>query len=621
MKYILRIELLSDACIGNGTGNGLSVDLDVCTENGIPYIPAKRIKGLFKDAAKEYSDNIEKIDIDNLFGLAIASGENKNMPGKLFFGDGNIKGYKDSYVTTRTQIAIDKESGITRDGSLRYINVVNKGTVFESLISIYEDDVDDEKLFEIVKLIKHIGVSRNRGFGLVKCRLTKEKEEANKIKVADNSNNQEFDLKIKINNVEPLLIASNNKDVSLPYIPATTILGFFANDYALKHDLSNKESQEYKLFSELFLENKIQFTDAFISNSNYDEFIPTPNFILRLKNKDESKNNKYLNMLEDAGQNLAKKAKLNGSYVNLTSINKDNEYIEVKYPVFEYNYHLAKTSKDKEFFQYQSLSKNQYFVAKVLGDNDLINKFISELTDIAYFGKSKNSQYGMCKLEFEKVKKNKNDGKFNLIVFDKFTPVELLNLDNVNSTNEEIKSYSIDIKPKGGYNLLWNLPKLDSNYVTPGSYILFNDMLDSKDLLDKYGNILNYVKVFDSKNLFKDKYEEKLENSKESNNGDPIKNKAFEYVYDKKAKIALNSTQISLVLDLIKKYDSFYDLDNALKRMDHSGKSIKEKRPVLYETIIKLKNGMQELGLDINSNEQYKTFFKTTLELYKYEKR
>ena len=615
MKYKLMLKLLSDACIGSGTGNGLSVDLDVCNNDGIPYIPAKRIKGLFKDAAKEYSDNIEKIDYDSLFGVAVASGENKNITGELYFTDGIVKNIDNNkgYITTRTQIKIDKKTGITENSTLRFINVVNKGTTFESEISIYDKNVDTKKLEAIAKLIKHIGVTRNRGFGLVKCYLEPVKEEKDSIKIIDNSNNKEFDLKIRIHNIESLLIASNNKDVSLPYIPATTILGFFANSYAKSHDLSNKESEEYKLFSELFLENKLLFSDAFISNSNYDEFIPTPNFIMKQKNKDKDGNTKYLNMLKDSGDNPAKKAKLNGSYINIYDLKDDNKNIDIKYPVFEYNYHLAKTSKDKEFFQYQSLSKDQYFIAKIKGDNDLINEFINLFkSDVAYFGKSKNSQYGLCKLEFEKIEKNKLDNEFNLIVFDKYTPNELFKLDNlnvdelINSFKNKVKSYSIDIKPKGGYNLLWNLPKRDSYYITPGSYIEFEDTINEID-----NNLLDYIRVFNSNNLFEEKYELKLENNNKSYKGDEIKIKAFDYVENNK--IRLNSTQISHILGFVRKYNNYSELLDALKE-----KEIEKKNNDLYQIITRIKK-----NTDLNLEETFifKTYFNTIFDLYKYEAR
>ena len=52
MKLI--IELLSDMCTTSGDGHNSTVDMDVVYDiHGIPYIPAKRIKGCIREAALE----------------------------------------------------------------------------------------------------------------------------------------------------------------------------------------------------------------------------------------------------------------------------------------------------------------------------------------------------------------------------------------------------------------------------------------------------------------------------------------------------------------------------------------------------------------------------------------
>ena len=53
MEY-LKITLRSDLCVGNGESVGNTVDTDVCMdEAGLPYIPARRLKGCLKQAAQE----------------------------------------------------------------------------------------------------------------------------------------------------------------------------------------------------------------------------------------------------------------------------------------------------------------------------------------------------------------------------------------------------------------------------------------------------------------------------------------------------------------------------------------------------------------------------------------
>ena len=56
-KFKLSIELLSDLCVSDGSSYNSSVDLDVChDEYGFPFIPAKRLKGCFRENALELND-------------------------------------------------------------------------------------------------------------------------------------------------------------------------------------------------------------------------------------------------------------------------------------------------------------------------------------------------------------------------------------------------------------------------------------------------------------------------------------------------------------------------------------------------------------------------------------
>ena len=53
----ITIKLLSDLCTCSGETYNSVVDMDVVyDENGIPYIPAKRIKGCIREAALEMKE-------------------------------------------------------------------------------------------------------------------------------------------------------------------------------------------------------------------------------------------------------------------------------------------------------------------------------------------------------------------------------------------------------------------------------------------------------------------------------------------------------------------------------------------------------------------------------------
>ena len=53
----IKIELLSDLCTCSGETYNSMVDMDVVyDENGIPYIPAKRLKGCVRESALEMQE-------------------------------------------------------------------------------------------------------------------------------------------------------------------------------------------------------------------------------------------------------------------------------------------------------------------------------------------------------------------------------------------------------------------------------------------------------------------------------------------------------------------------------------------------------------------------------------
>ena len=94
MTGVLNIALKSDLCAGSGEAVGVSVDTDICTDEwGLPYIPARRIKGLLRKSAAALvgyeTDNDEKKHfqglMDNLFGT-------KTTMGALRISDAHLPG-------------------------------------------------------------------------------------------------------------------------------------------------------------------------------------------------------------------------------------------------------------------------------------------------------------------------------------------------------------------------------------------------------------------------------------------------------------------------------------------------------------------------------------------------
>lgn len=202
------MELLSDASIASDRGYGAIIDTDIVFDDvGLPYIPAKRLKGVLRESGEILSNifkraNIKlEINIDDIFGkqgrndwqsaanfivpnLYIEDYEKtREFFGSLFSGRGeNTAGFnvfnisKDdviSYFTNvRMQTSIDQELGKTKRHSLRTTRVLDKNMVFGNSFLINEKYID--QLLYICAATKKIGSKRNRGFGEVKIYIKDE---------------------------------------------------------------------------------------------------------------------------------------------------------------------------------------------------------------------------------------------------------------------------------------------------------------------------------------------------------------------------------------------------------------------------------------------------------------
>jgi len=215
MDYRLEITLKSAVSPGSGEGWAGMIDSDIVfDELGIPYIPARRIKGILRDNAKDviYSfmranvphqtsftmgDNIPGNDLDLLFGK---QGQEVSAP--LMIGNAYLENYQEiqpwirwaehrnpsvvsrekvsmSFTSLRQQTAIDRETNTALEHSLRITRVLNPGYTFISDVRLEVENVENLDKFEnllalAVQVTRHLGSKRNRGLGEVECRLIKD---------------------------------------------------------------------------------------------------------------------------------------------------------------------------------------------------------------------------------------------------------------------------------------------------------------------------------------------------------------------------------------------------------------------------------------------------------------
>ncbi len=648
MNYKLIIKLKSATCIALGASSGRSIDMDVYTnEYGFPFIPSKRLKGVIKDACKEYNLMVsDSIDIDRLFGtqddiegtLKISNAElldyiseKDNIVLDIKERNINPRFVKRMYVSKRTQTSIDDETEKAKEGSLRTINVVNKGLTFVSEIENITGE-EEKHLSDAIKLVRHIGLNRNRGLGLVECRLEKNNKSESKIVLPSS----DFDyLELRIHNEKPLLLSSSMKNETVKYIMGSSIYGYFANEYAKAIKLGKNDVDP--VFTKLFLSDNLIFTNAYISDDKFNEYVPVPRFIQREKNKNKDGKCNYINLLLDKPFEDKKKASLSNKYIMLSDLLDENGLplndLHVIEPIIENNYHhsLNENGIVDEFYSYESISANQNFVSRIYGDKELLKELFDKVNSTnAYLGKSKNSQYGKCNISIVGKKENKEkDG--DIIVFT--SPCEIKgDNDELALTIEDVikygkiekkntMKYALSFMTLGGFNMQWRLPKPQKTLIAQESYI--EGSVDSSiNVLGEEGYIgcgqfirlnktrlcklNNRVAKSDSINNSMSSYKSKW--AKEGRcfklmSEDKVVEEAFTQ-YIGITSIPLNSHQIERVLKMIDEFDNFYGFKTNVENI--ADENYRNK-------VLKLIDGYE--------HAKYPLYFKTLFTLLKYGKR
>lgn len=210
-EYILKVQLDSPALTASGEGFGAIIDTDIMfDETGLPYIPAKRIKGCLRDSALEVKEMFEKSGINYFPCIKKTFGETgtktsapvyvsnlyienyaKNKEWlNYFLTSGKYKAVlsKDTILETFTHIRRQTamgDNGVAKEHSLRTARVINKGTCFSGDIKTADKDDEIVNTLALACLnFRHMGTMRNKGFGETKCSLH-DKKTGEEISITD----------------------------------------------------------------------------------------------------------------------------------------------------------------------------------------------------------------------------------------------------------------------------------------------------------------------------------------------------------------------------------------------------------------------------------------------------
>ena len=412
----LTITLQSDLCVSSGKGWSSAIDNDVCFDKyGLPFIPARRIKGCLKAAAEfmEYpSDRINRI-----FGTAGAGFDSGNGTGAGQFriSDARIDHYpavcRDIaalHITPETVMELfcdvrsstQIEDDTAKDNSLRFVRVVNRLSPFESeendekvhpplifCCDVFfdshtpEEDID---LFDnCCKALRSMGYKRNRGLGAVRCSL--DREHAAGVDTVDDfaapepyDTDKNYLIEYKIRLDADVAVSRSDTGDSEDFIPGSAVLGAAATKFAALPDNDRPD------FNKVFFSGKVKFGNLYIVDKYGEPTWPAPFYLAKYKDSDE-----IVNMLSDSFKNrtTTKTPKpFKNGYIS--------RYAKAKAEL-KVTYHHA--HNDKTLYTQRCIESGQVFSGRIYASGEYAELIVGLLRDGSLsLGRSRTAQYASC---------------------------------------------------------------------------------------------------------------------------------------------------------------------------------------------------------------------------------
>lgn len=463
--YVLEITLQSPLTPASGEDRVGLVDRDVAFDDlGLPILPGKRLKGLWREAYCDVVDAWElcgKSDIpsaDAIFGkvgqksdpkgtyMHVSSAELKEASSlkpwlqylqhppdaKL-----SIEDIIQHFTTVRAQTAIDRLTGAAGENTLRLTRTVQVGRVFRAQVS-FVNPPDDEVIKGLARgaaALQYMGTSRTRGFGKVRCRLLIPDVECDLTEYVLNhdalpslaggspltstgpatrpktSHSSSLHiLRYRLTLKEPVVIPAADGDpntvATRQNVPGSHLWGIAAWNYLHR----SGHTATHPDFCRLFLDKKLRFLTAYpeaLDDGSKKRLIPIPHSIRKFKEDDN-----LVDLAESLTDDEKRKPKerLDSRYGRL-----DTGILKTHAVKTERNYHHAR-AKDRRkgralgagtrdggtFFTYEAIQKQQIFHGAVLGAAADLMELKKWLKggDLIGLGRSRSAQYSTAKFEW-----------------------------------------------------------------------------------------------------------------------------------------------------------------------------------------------------------------------------
>ncbi len=577
----IKIELLSDLCTTSGDTHNSMVDSDVTYDSyGLPYIPAKRLKGCIREAALEMADMgfITQKQYQRLFGAQGNASAGFSVSNALICDYDKVvedlrmlqvyemaspQNVLDQYTYTRTQTAVDLETGVAQTNSLRTIRVVRRGLRLEAACDVNCEE-DKEVLKKAVSLVKHIGVARTRGLGLVNMELSDEKTDFRnhvQIEKSDLGEYNKIGYRVHLNSAVICKAPSGNQAVTQDYIAGSKILGLIAGAMG---------EQAYKKMMDA---HDVKVSNAYIEGIAGRSI---PGRISLQKRKDQSGDSDGKLWLKD----MICEPDVEGIQMTPAGIS----YIDAKRNICEVeteiSYHHQRpedksigraTGKEdgSSFYQLAAICKDQTFCGYLYADRESAEQIIDAVSALkkVRMGYGRTSEFGDVEFTLDAVEvlqKDSNMVKDLVITF--LADTILYNESGMPVTQiETLKNYLEDIlgvsdlaitKPYmqytmvGGFNVTWGKRKPVFPAIGKGSVVcvhseqgmdagLLKDQFIGERVAEGYGEVLAEEPVWTADYYVKQRTEEQRRGNMEKLGQSVIAEKLLQAEFSRKLEQAV----------------------------------------------------------------------------------
>lgn len=416
----LKIELLSDLCTYSGEIYNSLADIDVVYDrHGLPYIPAKRIKGCIREAYLELVD-FGKYAEETMIKIF---GDEGGHEAAFSIGNAYVEFYEDLcldlernennsvthpqnvlnlYTYIRSQTSIDYKTGSAQKNTLRNMRVVKKGVVFYSDVQFHTELTKEEidSFIDAAQMVKHMGVRRTRGLGLV--RISKidasHSDQTVKFDVEDFSERNKIPYRIHLKSNIRCKSEEGNQARCRHYISGGQILGQIAG--AMKREKFLKLTNNHNKGHEFIVSN------AYIECEG-KRCIPVPASFQKIKDQTFDDNN------EMEIYNMLLKPEVNEQMTPLgIEFMTEQHTVTSVSTVFSYHH---KRPEDKSvghasgldgasFYQLESLNRDQTFCGYFMADKLQAESLVEALKNKQSFrlGSGKNAEFGEIDLYIDK---------------------------------------------------------------------------------------------------------------------------------------------------------------------------------------------------------------------------